>query len=164
VMRVLTIEGMDAPPENMDQVFKALSEQLRSDAGKVIVKKGIHQRDTDVHFTLNVYPEPGGAYHVWLKVGSTANVPTGANFQGKVGQMTLFRYTPTGVTFVQNAIMKKWPAAFVYSEGNMPLGRPRGSSISVGNITAIGNTPPTGAQVVMGLKNAPPPTWQPPTV
>ncbi|MBX9698514.1 MAG: hypothetical protein K2X74_03700 [Acetobacteraceae bacterium] len=167
VMRILDIPGMKAPPADMPESIKLLATTLASDTGKVIVKKGIHQRDTDVHFTVNIYPEAGGAYHVWLKAGEEAETVTGTNTAGKAMKVKLFRYRPTGITHRVGPVDLKWPAAFVYSAGNMGLGRPRGQSISIGNVAAVAATSapekPSWAQMGM-MTNPMPPTWKPPTV
>ncbi len=150
VLAVLDIPGMGELPAEMPEPIKALAERLASKDGRVQVQKGIHQRDSDVHFTIALLPLTAGGYHIWLKAGGDVVVNTGPvkwgapSAKGKVAHRNLFKYQPTGLSFLEGKakVEHKWPAMFVVSKGNMPLGRPRGQSFSVGNSTTVAQTTP----------------------
>lgn len=156
VLAILDIPGMKAPPPEMPDTIKALAERLSSADGRVLVQKGIHQRDTDCHFTVALLPLEAGGYHVWLKAGEDVVVNTGpvkwgsADRVGKVGHRNRFKYVPSGVSFLQGKakVETKWPAMFVISKGHMPIGRARGQSFSIGNSALAASIVPTASEAV----------------
>jgi len=131
VLKILDIEGMRAPPPSMHQRFKDLSARLLSSNGVVSVVKGIHQRDTDVHITINIPPmgQHDAGFEVFLRAQDRPN----SNSSGSPGIQ--FDYVPVGITTKTSGLLQKWPAGFVYTkrDDHGGIGRTRGSSFSVGN-------------------------------
>jgi hypothetical protein len=141
VLAVLNIQGMDNPPNIMPEELRKLSEALRSPNAEIVVRKGIHQRDTAIHFTINVKPSFCSNFHVYVRQGAAVVVPTAAfPANGKTGTfaglrylVNRYNYVPSGITFEdEGRNVKSWPAAFIQEGGARP-GLPRGTSLSIGN-------------------------------
>jgi hypothetical protein len=152
-MRILRyVDNMDdaAKPKAMDKRIWDLGRRLKSDSSVVTVRKGIHQRDSKAHFLLQIPAHATArqtvynSYHVYVAPGGVnGKLPNESYYQtnsetsyDKKGDF--FRYRPTGIGVTTGgAVMALWPPQFQIHELEVPLGRPRGSSLSTGNTTAL---------------------------
>ncbi len=145
---LIGLEGMSGPlPEGMNAHFKRVRDALASATDKIKVVKGIHQRDSKVHFDIKISDGNGAnetaTYHVFVVPG-TVSIHTGAkNASGISVQRKLAAYSPSGLS-IKAGVMLNWPAAFRLTDLEKPVGRPRGYSFSLGNSSA----PPTFAELV----------------
>lgn len=159
VLRILGIPGITDDAQIKHDRIKRLVTALQSATDDVSVLKGVHERDTNIHFTVAL-PAVQGGMHVWVKEGATTFVPSApAADNGKVAKISMFSYQPVGISLeIAPYQYANFPTTFVLTNGrsNKGIGRPRGSSFSAGNKTTAGNTPPTMAQRMVGLVNPPP--------
>ncbi len=141
VLAVLNIPGMANPPAAMPEEFRKLGDALRSEAAEVVVRKGIHQRDVAIHFTINVDPSFCSNFHVYVTQGAQVGVYTSpfpkdgktGVFAGMAYRVNRYNYVPSGITFEDDGRnVRSWPAAFIQEGGARP-GLPRGTSLSIGN-------------------------------
>jgi hypothetical protein len=142
VLAVLNIPGMDNPPDIMPEELRKLSAALRSADDEVVVRKGIHQRETSIHFTINVSPSFCSNFHVYVTQGPQLNgytdpfpkIKASGNFAGLAYRISRYNYVPTGITFEDAGhVIVCWPAVFVQNDGHKQPGLPRGRSLSIGN-------------------------------
>ena len=157
VLRILAIPDITDDSKIKHPRIKELIDRLLTADGKVVVKKG--ERETNIHFTINVDPEAAGALHVWVAEGGSVNVPSAPVApSGKVARVPLFTYQPVGISVKVDSVFENFPTTFKLVNGRSEKGisRPRGTSFSVGNKTTAAGTPPTLVQRMAGLVNPPP--------
>lgn len=141
-----TIPGLfttDPLPPGTPQCFIDLAESFKS--GTVTITKGIHQRDSKVHF--DVTGSKGvtrGTFHVFVvpgvdKIAVSPKIGWGApKLTGKTVERTLFAYAVSGLSYRVGAMDHLFPAVFAQlADLEKPLGRPRGKSFSAGNSNAV---------------------------
>jgi hypothetical protein len=142
------LPGMSGPlPPGMNAHFQRVRNALASATDLIKIVKGIHQRDSKVHFDIKITDgdgkNPSPTYHVFVVPG-VVTIHTGAkNASGISVQRKLAAYSPSGLS-VKVGVMHTWPAAFLLSALEKPVGRPRGYSFSLGNSSA----PPNFAELV----------------
>lgn len=138
---IINLSDMNALPAGARQCFKDLASALKT--GTVTITKGIHQRDSKVHFDVTSSVGANGTYHVFVKTGADVSVISprvGWGAPGKMGKTvtrSLFGYEVSGLSCRTGNVDYLYPAIFtLLSEVEKPLGRPRSSSFSIGNSTA----------------------------
>lgn len=142
------LEGMSGPlPPGMNAHFQRVRDALASATDQIKIVKGIHQRDSKVHFDIKISAADGSnetaTYHVFVVPGAVT-IHTGAkNASGTSVQRKLAAYAPSGLS-IKAGVMLTWPAAFLLADLEKPVGRPRGYSFSLGNSTAL----PTMAELI----------------
>jgi len=150
---IINLGEMNNLPAKADQCWKDLASGLKS--GNVKVTKGIHQRDTKVHFDVTSSVGNNGTYHVFVKAGDSLAVPSSPvqwgppGLKGKTYTRNLFKYEVSGLSCVVGGTAKLYPSVFVtLGDVEKPLGRARSSSFSIGNSTAV----PTATEKEQMLK------------
>jgi hypothetical protein len=142
------IAGMTGPLQpGMHAHFHRVRNALASATDKIKIVKGIHERDSKVHFDIKISDANGAnetaMYHVFVVPGAVS-IHTGApSPSGTRVQRKLAAYNPSGLS-IRDGVMFTWPAAFLLADLEKPVGRPRGYSFSLGNSSA----PPTLAELV----------------
>lgn len=131
------IPGMNglAQPTGMGDRIWALAKRLQSADGRVLVRKGIHQRDEDVHFTLLLPPTGSGERGIEVFLVAEDRIHNSGN-----AALNRFEYKPTGLTSMvgpsNSMVMQKWPATFTYtgrgSHGGIGAGPTRARRMSIG--------------------------------
>jgi hypothetical protein len=146
-----------AKPEAMDDRFWELSHALQEKDGApdVTVRKGVHQRDSKAHFTLQIVAGKARlgdyyhSYHVFVAAGGiNGRLPDPVRYQkgpdGEYHQQSFFMYRPTGIGVTTGGgVFALWPAQFRIEELELPLTRPRRTSFSLGNTTGLLFAKPT---------------------
>lgn len=140
----------DTKPDAMDGRIWNLGQRLKNNSGVVTVRKGIHQRDSKAHFLLQIPAHATArqtvynSYHVYVAPGGVNGRLPNKSYYKKNSATSydkkgdFFRYRPTGIGVTTGgAVMALWPPQFQIHELEVPLGRPRGSSLSTGNTTAL---------------------------
>jgi len=141
---IINIPGFKAPVPETAQCFKDLSNALQN--GTVTVTKGIHQRDSKVHFDVKSSIGATGTFHVFVKAGDTSAVPSSPvvggwgiakDMIGKTVTRNLFAYVVSGLSYRVGGMDYLFPTAFVaLTDLEKPLGRERRNSLCVGNSQA----------------------------
>ena len=145
---LISLAGMSGPlPPGMNAHFQRVRDALASATDQIKIVKGIHQRDSKVHFDIKISDANGAnetaTYHVFVVPGAVT-IHTGAkNPSGVSVQRKLAAYSPSGLS-IKVGVMLTWPAAFRLTDLEKPVGRPRGYSFSLGNSSA----PPTFAELI----------------
>lgn len=147
--QIANIAGMSGPePEGMHARFRRVREVLASATARLVVTKGIHQRNQKAHFNIQVMDADGGnkslTYEVFVTPG-VATIVEGTPTGGKRIQRKLAAYIPCGLS-VKDGVILVWPAIFELADLEVPVGRPRGYSFSQGNSLA----PASMAEVLQG--------------
>ena len=145
---IANIPGMSgAAVPGMDASFAAVRTVMASVGDNLVITKGIHERNTKVHFDIQI-AAVAGTFHVFLTAG-VVSIHTGAATNNKVTQRKLAPYVPSGLSIKTNGIIQTFPALIPLATLEQPFGRPRGYSFNVGNSTAVA----TGAEVVSGISD-----------
>ena len=150
VPRYVDMMSDDTKPDAMDGRIWNFGQRLKNDSGVVTVRKGIHQRDSKAHFLLQIPAHATArqtvynSYHVYVAPGGVNGRLPNESYYKKNSATSydkkgdFFRYRPTGIGVTTGgAVMALWPPQFQIHELEVPLGRPRGSSLSTGNTTAL---------------------------
>lgn len=143
---IARLPGMDNPPNGTEQCFKDLSSALKG--GTVTITKGIHQRDSKVHFDVTSSVGVKGTFHVFVKTGAESKVisppvPTVGwgipdKAKGKSVERSFFAYEVSGLSYRIGNVDLLYPAAFTrLDELEKPLGRSRRQSLCLGNSAAL---------------------------
>lgn len=153
--RIINLGDMNKLPATADQCWKDLASGLKT--GDVTITKGIHQRDSKVHFDVTSSVGNNGTYHVFVKAGDSIAVDSSPvnwgppGLKGKSYTRNLFEYEVSGLSCVVGGTAKLYPSVFVtLGDVEKPLGRARSSSFSTGNSTAV----PTASEQQQMLKQA----------
>jgi hypothetical protein len=148
---IIDLGEMNNLPTTAAQCWKDLATSLKT--GSVEITKGIHQRESKVHFDVTGSVGANGTYHVFVKAGDSTPVTSSPllwgppNLKGKTYTRNLFKYAVSGLSCKVGGTMKLYPAIYVtLSDVEKPLGRARGQSFSTGNSKA---TPTLAEQLLM---------------
>lgn len=137
-----SLPGFAALPVGTAQCFKDLAAALVS--GNVVITKGIHQRDSKVHFDVRCSPGVTGTFHVFIKAGTDSAVASAPvnwglpSLKGKTFTRSLFQYEVSGLSYRVGGADLLYPACFArLDELEKPLGRARRNSLCIGNSSAV---------------------------
>lgn len=141
---IINLPNLKVPAPETAQCFKDLSNALQN--GTVTVTKGIHQRDSKVHFDVKSSIGVTGTFHVFVKAGENSAVESAPiaggwgiakDMVGKTVTRNLFNYVVSGLSYRVGGMDYLFPAAFLaLTELEKPLGRARRNSMCVGNSQA----------------------------
>jgi hypothetical protein len=139
---IINLGDMNNLPPGVRQEWKDLAAGIKN--GTVTITKGIHERDSKVHFDVksSVGALPRPTFHVFVKAGDDVVVtsPPGGGWgptKGKTIDRSLFKFVVTGLSFKVGDAFHLYPAMFVtIADVEKPLGRPRSKSLSIGNSSA----------------------------
>ena len=122
---------MDSPSDVMSPRIKQLADCFAGTGTKTRIKvmKGIHQRNTEVHFTIALPPIGSGEGNFEIMLSAVDKfVKTGRSTTKR------FEYVPVAITMTTKGHLDKFPPNYVYVErgdhGGIGKGRARGKSIS----------------------------------
>ena len=142
---IINLGQMNNLPTGTRKCFKDLAAALKT--GTVTITKGIHQRDSKVHFDVQASGDTTGTFHVFVKTGEDVSIispPIKAGWGispslvGKTVTRSLFKFVVSGLSYRAGSVDYLYPAIFTQlSEVEKPLGRARSSSFSTGNSTAV---------------------------
>lgn len=139
---IINLGEMNALPAGVRQEFKDLAAGLKN--GTVTITKGIHERDSKVHFDVksSVGALPRPTFHVFVKAGDDVVVTSAPGggwgpTKGKTIDRTLFKFVVSGLSFKIGNAFHLYPAIYAtIADVEKPLGRPRSKSLSIGNSSA----------------------------
>lgn len=142
---IINLGQMNSLPSTTRKCFKDLAAALKT--GTVTITKGIHQRDSKVHFDVVASGDTKGTFHVFVKTGEEVSVispPVASGWGispglvGKTVTRSLFKFVVSGLSYRSGSVDYLYPAAFtMLSQVEKPLGRARSTSFSTGNSTAV---------------------------
>jgi hypothetical protein len=138
--QIVNIDGMTGPEKpGMHALFKRVRTALASETDKIVVTKGIHQRDSKAHFDIQVSSGDGTGtspvFHVFVKPGVEKIVEGGVTKGGTAIKRKLADYVPSGLS-AKDGVIRTWPSQFALVDLEKPIGRPRGYSFNTGNSQA----------------------------
>ncbi len=142
---IINLPDLKNPGPQTEQCFKDLSQALQS--GTVTVTKGIHQRDSKVHFDVKCTGGSKGTFHVFVTAGSEVQKESSKlqagwgvpeNLVGKSVMRNLFQYVVSGLSYRVGKVDYLFPSNFqILSDLEKPLGRERRRSLCLGNSTPV---------------------------
>lgn len=141
------MSGLPVPPMNAH--FLRVRTALASATEKILITKGIHQRDKKAHFNIQITDANDAnrslTYEVFVKPGVAKIFEGAATAGGTKIKRRLAEYIPSGLS-VKDGVILTWPAVYELVDLEKPVGRPRGYSFSLGNSAA----PATFAEITKG--------------
>jgi hypothetical protein len=146
VGEILQIDKMDNLPDDAHQCWKDLATGLKS--GDITVVKGIHQRNTKVHFNVASSAAPNVTYHIFVKAGQSKLVYWQKR-KTTLKSFSCFSHTVSGFSCKVAGVMQLYPAVYATLDEIEKPGRPRRESFSIGNIAR--ENPNDGKMVVLDV-------------